>query len=82
MNKEKYYEISRNLSKNNLTIISGLAKGVDKMSHLGSLNANGNTIAVIGSGLDVVYPKENYEVYQKKEERMASLDPSEYFQKQ
>lgn len=59
------YDIAYNLANNNITIISGLAKGIDKMSHIGAINANGNTIAVIGSGLDIVYPKENYEVYKR-----------------
>lgn len=59
------YEIAYNLAQNDITIISGLAKGVDKISHLGALNASGNTIAVIGSGLDIVYPKENFEIYQR-----------------
>lgn len=47
------------LSKYNINVISGLAKGIDTSSHLGALKANGNTIAVIGSGLDIIYPNEN-----------------------
>lgn len=59
------YDLAYNLARNNLTIISGLAKGIDKMAHLGALNAKGNTIAVIGSGLDIVYPMENYGLFQE-----------------
>lgn len=47
------------LSKNNVTIISGLAKGIDSWAHIGALQAEGKTIAVIGTGIDLVYPKEN-----------------------
>lgn len=61
--KKQAYEISYNLSKNNITIVSGLAKGIDEMAHLGALNANKNTIAVIGTGHDIVYPKENKNIY-------------------
>lgn len=50
-----------NLSKQNINIVSGLAKGIDSYAHLGSLN-NGNTIAVLGNGLDMIYPKENLEL--------------------
>jgi DNA processing protein len=48
-----------NLAKEDVCIVSGLAKGIDSFSHIGALNANGKTIAVLGSGLDNVYPKEN-----------------------
>lgn len=50
-----------NLSKQNINIVSGLAKGIDSYAHLGSLNT-GNTIAVLGNGLDMLYPKENLEL--------------------
>lgn len=59
------YNMAYNLSKNDLVIISGLAKGIDKMAHLGAINSKGKTIAIIGCGLDIIYPRENYEVYQK-----------------
>ena len=47
------------LSKKGVNIISGLARGIDTYSHIGSLMANGKTIAVLGSGLDKIYPAEN-----------------------
>lgn len=47
------------LAKNNITVISGLAKGIDSAAHTGTLQAKGKTIAVIGTGIDLVYPKEN-----------------------
>jgi len=52
-------KLSYNLSLNNINIISGLAKGIDSFAHKGSLLAKGKTIAVVGCGLDKVYPKEN-----------------------
>ena len=50
---------SYNLAKQNINIISGLAKGIDSFAHIGALQAEGKTIAVVGNGLDTVYPKEN-----------------------
>ncbi len=48
-----------NLAKNKINIVSGLAKGIDSFAHIGSLYAKGKTIAVLGNGLDMIYPKEN-----------------------
>ena len=53
------------LSKRNISIISGLAKGIDSQSHIGAIKAKGITIGVIGNGLDMVYPKENQYLYDK-----------------
>jgi len=47
------------LAAHGLTIISGLARGVDTASHRGAIAAKGKTIAVFGTGIDVIYPKEN-----------------------
>lgn len=53
----KYF--SYNLAKQNINIVSGLAKGVDSYAHIGTLSTAGKTIGVIGNGLDTIYPAEN-----------------------
>lgn len=57
--KQTSKKLSFDLAKQNKCIISGLAKGIDTYAHIGALEAGGNTIAVIGNGLDNVYPYEN-----------------------
>lgn len=52
-------QFARNLSKLGLTITSGLALGIDAASHLGCLSNNGTTIAVLGTGIDQIYPKKH-----------------------
>lgn len=56
--------LAYNLSKNNINVISGLAKGIDTYAHLGAIRADKTTIAVIGSGLDIIYPRENKKIYE------------------
>lgn len=58
-------EFSYNLAKNDICIVSGFARGIDSFSHIACLEANGKTIAVLGSGLNVIYPKENKELFTK-----------------
>lgn len=57
--------ISNILSENNLIVISGMAKGIDTYAHLGCLDNKKETIAVLGSGINVIYPKENRDIYKK-----------------
>ena len=52
-------EITRFLAQNGVTVISGLARGVDAIAHQAALSAGGRTIAVLGSGVDVIYPPEH-----------------------
>lgn len=57
--------ISESLSKENVCVVSGLARGIDTKAHQGALKGIGGTIAVLGSGLNVVYPRENKLLYQE-----------------
>ena len=57
-------QLAGDLVKEGYTIVSGMAKGIDTYAHLGSVNANGKTIAVLGSGVDYCYPKSNESLYE------------------
>ena len=58
------YSLSKSLSNENVRIISGLAKGIDVNAHKGAVEGSGGTIAVLGCGVDRVYPKQNESVYE------------------
>ena len=62
---ENAYKFGYELATSNICVISGLAKGIDAYAHLGAVRAKGKTIAVLGSGLDVIYPPENAELYKE-----------------
>jgi DNA processing protein len=53
------HRLARDLAQRGLVIVSGLARGIDSASHKGALEAPGKTVAVLGSGLDVIYPREH-----------------------
>lgn len=63
--KNTAIKFAYNLSNNNINVVSGLAKGIDAYSHIGCLQGNAKTIAVVGCGLDRVYPEENRWIYNK-----------------
>lgn len=55
-------EIAQRLAERNVIVVSGLAKGIDTSAHKGALSFGGKTIAVIGSGINKIYPDENFEL--------------------
>lgn len=68
--------IAKELSLNKITIVSGLARGIDSIAHRTAVNNDSRTIAVIGSGLDVIYPKENMKLFEQIADNGAII--SEY----
>lgn len=63
--KTKTLEIAGDLAKQGYTIISGMAKGIDAYAHQAALQVGGKTIAVLGSGINEVYPYTNIDLYKK-----------------
>lgn len=61
--------IARGLSRAGVTTISGLAMGIDRVVHLAGLEGPGGSIAVLGCGVDVVYPKSNLDLYDLMQSR-------------
>ncbi|MDD5431352.1 MAG: DNA-processing protein DprA [Candidatus Pacebacteria bacterium] len=66
-------QIAKNLAQNGITIISGLALGVDEAAHQGALDASGLTIAVLPTGLGNIYPRQNQQLAEKIIERGGAL---------
>lgn len=63
--RDMAYRLGYGLSAGGAIVVSGMALGVDSMAMMGALDAGGVTIAVLGSGVDVIYPKEHTQVYQR-----------------
>lgn len=64
-------QFAQRLASIGVCVVSGLARGIDTVAHEGALDAGGDTIAVLGNGLDIVYPPENLELYRKIREKGA-----------
>ena len=70
---EQARRFASELASRSITVISGMARGVDTFSHEGALKAGGRTIAVIGSGLANIYPPENESLAQRISESGAVI---------
>ncbi len=62
-------KVAKDLSDNDYTVVSGLALGIDAAAHMSALNGKASTIAVLGCGVDVVYPLENRKIYEGVKEK-------------
>ena len=62
-------ELSASLAKHGLTVVSGLALGIDTCAHCGALEGGGQTVAVMGSGINICYPRSNKKLSQSIEEQ-------------
>lgn len=60
---ENSSNIARELAENGVTVVSGMAMGIDTAAHMGALSGGGKTAAVLGCGVDIVYPQENERLY-------------------
>jgi DNA processing protein len=65
--------ISEGLSSMGFTIVSGMARGIDCISHIGAIKKGGRTIAVLGSGIDVIYPPESLDLYRRIQDQGAVI---------
>ncbi len=61
--------IARTLSENGVTVVSGLARGIDAAAHRGALSGRGSTIGILGHGFSTVYPPEHRHLYTQLKER-------------
>lgn len=74
--RRQAYRLARGLVEQGITIVSGLARGIDLAAHQGALDGGGRTLAVLGSGLDCLYPPEHAKIAATIEEHGALI--SEY----
>lgn len=57
------YKMAKDLAQSGLTVVSGLATGIDRASHIGAMDGEGLTIGVLGCGVDVIYPRGSRKAY-------------------
>src|SRR3984893_3078427 len=65
--------LGRELAARGLVLVSGMARGIDAVGHQGAMAVNGRAVGVLGTGVDVCYPKENRKLYEKVLERGAII---------
>lgn len=67
--RDQAFEFSAGLAAHGITVTSGLAAGIDACAHRGALRAGGGTVAVLGNGVDVVFPRVNRPLYEQIREQ-------------
>ena len=65
--------LCRELAMKGITVVSGMARGIDSAAHAGAIAGKGRTIAVLGSGIDIIYPPENRKLFEKIAENGAVI---------
>ena len=66
-------KLGNELARLGFCVVSGLARGIDTCAHEGALEAGGRTAAILGTGIDLIYPPENLKLYQRIEEQGGAI---------
>jgi len=74
--RERAFALARDLAEAGVSVVSGMALGIDGQAHAGALEAGGKTVAVLGCGVDVVYPRRHARLYERIAEQGVLI--SEY----